>query len=111
MSTAIVQQSLCNTPSDAHISISVKGSKEKVAFFHFLLGRMDIDWPWASIEDRRFSDGVNLLCDACKGTKYTMASLSPAQLKIFGKQVSGMASLPGNLKVKVHMWKMGCGAV
>lgn len=97
--------------TDAHILIEVKGEGKKIALFHYVMGRMDVDWPWGAEEDRRDPMEEFTPCPMCGGMLYRMATMSAGEVKILGKQISELKEVPGNLKVKVHMWKLACPGV
>lgn len=98
--------------TESHVKLVLRGSDEKKALYHQLVGKLDPDWPWAHSVDRRggASSGP-VLCAHCDGFVYLYHALSPAALIAIGKQVSKHKGLPGNLKVKVVMFSLRCKGI
>ena len=91
-----------------HVKLQLIGNKEKQDFYHFLLRKMDRDWPFKmkkwNIEEKKMGWAVSI-CKVCGGGIWNEPRFEPKGLKALGKQVNEMKELPGHLKVKIRGWK------
>ena len=82
-----------------HLIIHTRGSTQKVAFFHWLMERLDRDWPFHSTSSN--------LCKVCGGGIWKAPRMNLQQLKTIGKQIETMSAIPGHFKLKIRSWKSG----
>jgi hypothetical protein len=87
--------------------LKVVGNDAKVAAFHFVMGILDPDYPWAPAQMRR-SPSANLLCPVCNALIYYLPSLTPQEIKALAKQINDNTQIAGHLKVKVMMFNVKC---
>jgi len=79
---------------DKHIQITLRGHKQKQAFFHHILAECDRDWP--------FKKDSSLVCKICGGGIYKNPRFVPTQLKNLAVQINKMSRIPGHLKIKIR---------
>jgi hypothetical protein len=80
------------TSQEMHITLQIKGANKpenqrKIRMFHFMLNRLDTDWPFAVL---RYGSGGStykrMVCEKCGGRLYRNPRLKPGDIKTFGKQ-------------------------
>jgi hypothetical protein len=101
-SLSVVQDGPRNTRSDAvHMKLKIKGSPEKIMFFHYLMGELDTDWPYNA--NRRRPE-LPVFCQDCKGYIYKNPEYSPEEIKSIARQIDAHQRIKGSLAVKVKMF-------
>lgn len=98
----VVPNGPANTRSDAvHMKLKLRGSPEKLLFFHWLMTELDQDWPYT--QNRRNSH-LPVYCQDCKGYIYRDPEYSPEEIKVLAKQIHLHPRLKGDLHCKVKMF-------
>ena len=90
--------------TDAHVKLKVSGNLQKIAFFHYLVGQFDNDWPWSPNRRRPEKD---LKCTQCGGAKYHNPRFDADDIKKFSEMVNAHKDMQGNLKVRIKMFRKG----
>lgn len=101
MTQAVVTAGTASSRDDVHMKLKLKGSPEKIMFFHWLMGEIDVDWPYA--ENRR-NKHLGVKCDDCGGFIYRAPEYEPYEIKLLAKQINDHPRLKGSLVVKIKMF-------
>jgi hypothetical protein len=91
---------------EAHLRLKTSGNIEKIKCFHWILAKLDPDYPYAPASMRRYPNLVT--CDLCHGAVYYSPMLTPEQMKYVGRQVHDSLMIQGSLKVGVKMYNKHC---
>lgn len=89
---------MSQTQGTFHIKFKISGSKEKIDFFHWLIGDMDADWPLKDTSQLR-------LCKVCGGMEYVNPTFGVKQLRQFVEQIHSNTKLQGVLRLKIKTFK------
>lgn len=84
-----------------HMKLKIKGSAEKIMFFHWLMTELDPDWPYSA---KRRNPHLPVFCPDCKGYIYRDPEYSPEEIKLIASQISENKRLHGSFQVKVKMY-------
>ena len=104
MSAAIAQaQPLQST---LHVRFNTKGSSgAKKAYFNWLVGMWDCDYPFVPPEYRNAKNSTyGQDCLVCGGRVWKHPVFSLEELANLSNQVNGMKDLPGEFHLKVTTW-------
>jgi len=100
--------SYVNVRQDLHIRLKLNGSREKREFFHYCLGKMDMDYPHPPdcLLKLRAHRKPAPLCGTCGGGIWERSVFDEKQIRALSRQINDMAELPGHLKLRVKRWEL-----
>lgn len=88
---------------DIHFRVKVNGSREKLNFFHYVMGRLDPDYPLAPPQLRR-SDAPTPICPKCRGFIWYSPTLEREDIEKLARQINA-SNMAGHIKLKIRGWR------
>lgn len=92
-----------------HIRLKLNGSEEKRELFDYIMGRLDLDYPFAPECLIRASEGHRKelpVCPTCGGKTWKRPIWGQDSLKRLAQQINDCKELPGGLGLKIKRWEL-----
>ena len=100
--TKIEETTMDQFPEQAHVRLHVAGSSTKIEMFHYILAKLDPDWPWRP--DNHYDP--NTQCAVCQGYIYPNPTINADGLRALAKQVDATNRASGGLKLKIKKFNV-----